>query len=364
MMQRHNWLKRLTKLVILMTVLAGMQGYSNAVVIVRLNDGRLFVVGGGRFSDDNGETWSAAVELPQYCAGSAAVAKDRIVLLGNRAFETDPGVYTHAEIWTASSTDGGKTWSEAQKLAFPYKYPSGITHKAIRLQDGTLFQGVSWDTVADREDKTTQEGSDYKVGALVSNDEGQTWTLVGEIHAQYEDSPRAIGGVDEPSYVQLPDGELYMLMRTGAGCLYEARSGDGGNTWTEATPTQMTVNDSPSAMHRLHTGEVVLIGQPAGLGRLCIWVSRDNCQTWSGPKPISGEPHGGESAADLFYGGRYCGITQAADDTIVAAWLQYVPPRGRLIQIGRFNRAWLPGAPVFEVPAIQEEPFLQVTTLS
>jgi len=125
MMQRHNWLKRLTKLVILMTVLAGMQGYSNAVVIVRLNDGRLFVVRGGRFSDDNGETWSAAVELPQYCTGSAAVAKDRIVLLGNRAFETEPGVYTHAEIWTASSTDGGKTWSEAQKLAFPYKYPSG-----------------------------------------------------------------------------------------------------------------------------------------------------------------------------------------------------------------------------------------------
>ena len=135
MIQQHSRLKSLTRLVILMTVLAGMQGYSNAVVIARLNDGRLFVVGGrlgGRFSADNGETWSAAVELPQYCGGSAAVAKARIVLLGNRAFETDPGVYTHAEIWTASSTDGGKTWSEGQKMAFPYTYPSGITTAKIR----------------------------------------------------------------------------------------------------------------------------------------------------------------------------------------------------------------------------------------
>ncbi len=49
---------------------------------------------------------------------------------------------------------------------------------------------------------------------------------------------------------------------------------------------------------------------------------------------------------------------------IVAVWLQYVPPHGRLIQIGRFNRAWLPGAPALQVPAIQEESLLQVTTLA
>ena len=67
MMHQQGWWRRLTKLVILMTVLAVMPGYSSGgVVVVRLNDGRLFLVSGrlgGRFSADDGETWTAVSRL-------------------------------------------------------------------------------------------------------------------------------------------------------------------------------------------------------------------------------------------------------------------------------------------------------------
>jgi len=304
--------------------------------IALLEDGRLFLAGThGVFSSDHGKTWSDPVKLPW--GGNIVVAKGRIVVLGHRVTRGEAdGVVTACDIVLSASTDGGKTWTGPQKVPFPYKYPSGMTHTGIRLNDGTLFVGVSWDMTVERVGKAVQNDQDYKVGALLSRDEGKTWQFVGELHADYADNPKAISGVDEPSYVQLPDGQIYMLVRTGAGCLYETRSLDGGKTWSKATPTPIPVDDSPSAMCRLQTGEVVLIGQPAGLGKMCVWVSTDNCRTWSNRKPLV-DPGAG-------WCGRYASVAQATDGTIVVVFRQYATPHGtgaRRITGARFNRAWL-----------------------
>ena len=315
-------------------------GHSLYPVIVTLEDERLFLtcnVGPpnrcvGVFSSDSGQTWSQPVDMPDG-GGSLVSVGDRIIAFRNHAIESSTGVCIGSEIWWTESRDAGKTWSARRKLPFPYKYPSGMTHAGIRLRDGTLFVGVSWDTVVDRQGQSTQSGSDYKIGAIVSADKGESWQFIGELHAAYRDDVIAIGGVDEPSYVELDDGSICLLARTGAGRLYQARSGDGGKTWSEATPTEIRVQDSPSAMCRLKTGEVLVLGQDAEIGQMCIWLSTDDCHTWSGPRQLikSYRP-----------GGRYGSITQAADGTIVAAWTQYVdPPNDRLVKIARFSRAWL-----------------------
>ena len=306
--------------------------------IVLREDGKLFLAAGthGMVSSDHGKTWSKLAKLP--CgSGSTVVADGRIIIFGTKVIKDADGVRTGADVLSTVSTDGGKTWSEPKKHPMPHKYTLPALHPAIRLNDGTLFTAVTWDTVIDRLGKSAgQVNSDYMIGPMVSRDEGKTWQLVAEIRADYPDNPRAISGVDEPSFVQLPDGQIYMLARTGAGCLYETRSFDGGKTWSKPKPTAIPVNDTPSAMCRLQTGEVVLVAQPSGLGKMCVWVSTDNCRSWMNRKLLVGEGAG--------WCGRMPSVTQAADGTIVAVFPQYATPQGtggRRITGARFNRAWL-----------------------
>ena len=306
--------------------------------IVLREDGKLFLAAGthGMVSSDHGKTWSKLAKLP--CgSGSTVVADGRIIIFGTKVIKDADGVRTGADVLSTVSTDGGKTWSEPKKFPVPHKYSLPALHPGIRLNDGTLFAAITWDIVTDREGKTpSQVDSDYMISPMVSRDEGNTWQFVAEIHADYPDNPRAIGGTDEPSFVQLPDGQIYLLARTGAGCLYETRSLDGGKTWSQPKPTPIGVNDTPSAMCRLQTGEVVLVAQPSGLGKMCAWVSTDNCQSWTNRKPLVGPGAG--------WCGRMPSVTQAADGTIVAVFPQYATPQGtggRRITGARFNLAWL-----------------------
>jgi len=305
--------------------------------IVLLEDGRLLLAGThAMFSSDHGKTWSKPKKLP--CgAGSTVVADGRIIIFGCKVIKGEDDAVIGADVLSTVSTDGGKTWSEPKKHPMPHKYSLPALHPAIRLNDGTLFTAVTCDIVTDRLGKSpSQADSDYLISPMVSRDEGETWQLISELHAEYPDNPRAIGGVDEPSFVQLPDGQVYLLARTGAGCLYEARSLDGGKTWSKPKPTPIAVDDTPSAMFRLKTGEVVLVAQPSGLGKMCAWVSTDNCRSWTNRKLLVGEGAG--------WCGRMPSVTQAADGTIVAVFPQYATPQGtggRRITGARFNRAWL-----------------------
>ena len=358
-------MRKLKGLLMAATILAVVDAACGDMIAV-LGDGRLFLArrDAGQFSSDNGKTWSAPVRLPTG-AGSIIVAEGRIVVMVNRAHRTSAGIYTRGDILMTSSTDGGKTWTDPREIPFPYKYATGITHNGIRLQDGSLFVGVSWDMTIEREGGGTQSTSDLKIGALVSTDEGKGWEFVdGDLHAEYPDHPVYVSGVDEPSYVQLPNGDIYLLARTGAGCLYEARSSDGGKTWSDPKPTPLKVADSPSAMWRLRTGEVVLVAQPAAINQMCAWISTDDCRTWLGPKQLySPKDHGP--------GGRYPSVTQAPDGTIVAAWPQYarnvqdgiyIHPQGIVDMIARFNRAWLlEGTGQEKTLPGKEEPSLEVT---
>lgn len=59
--------------------------------------------------------------------------------------------------------------------------------------------------------------------------------------------------------MQLPDGELFMLLRNSSGVFYQSRSGDGGDTWSEAAPTTLKTPVSPASFKLIPGTDALLL---------------------------------------------------------------------------------------------------------
>lgn len=172
---------------------------------------------------------------------------------------------------------------------------------------------------------------------MISTDGGQTWLSGGDTDASYEKvSGGAVRGTDEPAIVELDDGRVYMLMRTGADHLYEATSSDEGRTWSCARPSPVRGSNAPAALCRFQVGQRrgILCVWDDGLMRypLCAAASFDAGRTWGKARDIAG-PTDGKQAS-------YPSCAQAADGTLVAVWQQDVAG-GRDVRCARFTLDWL-----------------------
>src|SRR5258708_22389027 len=99
----------------------------------------------------------------------------------------------------------------------------------------------SWDLWAQAGTPARTEGEmDLKSGILVSKDRGLTWAPRGALHIfERKVRPNGTGGVCEPALVELANGDLYMLFRTGTSWIYEARSRDLGPSWTRPSQSKL-----------------------------------------------------------------------------------------------------------------------------
>jgi len=64
--------------------------------------------------------------------------------------------------------------------------------------------------------------------------------------------------VCEPTIAELSGGKLWMLLRTATDNLYEAFSEDGGETWTQPSPSQFYSYMTMPTFHRLADGRFLL----------------------------------------------------------------------------------------------------------
>ncbi len=317
----------------------------------RLGDGRLFSVFGvvskdvkhgrvfGAFSADGGKTWTKPrllLEDPPFTTGDPNMLID-----GNTVWVYATRVKTPNDIkkaWTLmiKSTDNGGTWSQPKELFIPRQYTPGKQHNGIKLRDGTYAMGISWDLWAEKNMNARTEGEmDLASGLLLSLD-GDNWTLHGELHAPMHDKvrPGFTNGLAEPSIVQLDNGEILMVLRHGSTHHYEARSKDGGLTWSKPKPSSLTGSNTPTALWRLEgQNEIVAVWNSNPLQRwpLVTALSKDGGRTWSKPRILSNK---GLQAS-------YPGLTQLADGTIVAVWQEATADGGRDIRCARFTREWL-----------------------
>jgi hypothetical protein len=284
-----------------------------------------------RFSSDNGRTWSdpeALFEFPKtfgsYSEGPWLTdQRGMIHLFGLHYLGCGPGGFDNwkscrAYPFHAMSTDKGKTWGPIQYCDFGHEY-TGSTNGAIELKSGRILLPISY--------LSGRMTGRFVTNLSLSDDAGKTWRpSTGECVVD-TGGHLLESGAAEPICIELKDGRIWMLMRTQGGYQYEAFSSDGGETWTEPTPSRFVSSNSPGALLRLRDGRIVLawnncMGPQHREGIMCSYdrqvlvaaISADDGKTWQGYREIG---QMGEEEQQI----SYPFLTESADGYILCSGL-------------------------------------------
>ena len=282
-------------------------------------------------------------------ADPSIVVLGRAVLVSCTTVDFTEGIRS-SKTWCVRSEDNGQNWGEPFEIPMNHRYTCGKCHRAVRLPSGTLLMGYSWDVLCEQGRTLQEEGQmDLRAGVMRSTDNGLTWTNGGDTSATYERlNGGAVSGTDEPAIVALEDGSVYMLMRTGATTLYEARSTDDGLTWHDIQPSPLRGTNAPATLGCFEAGGRKGIwcvwDNAADRFPLCAAASFDGGKSWTAPRDI-GFPYTGGQAS-------YPSCDQASDGTLLAVWQQDVPG-GRDVRCARFSPAWLLGGNVAQATPLK-----------
>lgn len=260
---------------------AGAGGYEAFPDVCRLSDGRLMCVfyagyghiavpnatlpKGGRISyctsADEGRTWSQPKTLydgPNDDRDpSITQLPDGRLMCSFFSLEwpTPGGPYQSQGSFLVTSSDLGKTWSEATLIAKGYYCSSPVRV----LSDGRLMLGLY------------AEGPAGQWGAITqSGDGGQTWSP--PVNIDSAGMPLAA----ETDVIELKDGRIYAALRAESGSAAWSESTDRGRTWSVAKPLGF-----PGHCHYLHRAVDGSILMAQRLPMTSLRISRDECRTWS-----------------------------------------------------------------------------------
>lgn len=138
------------------------------------------------------------------------------------------------------SSDGGKTWSAAEKL--PEGYIGPVKNKPVLLSNGDLVCASS------------TEGNGWNIHFEITSDFGKNWRKVGPI-ARGEEDLNAI----QPSILDHGEGKLQILARSRNWALVESWSYDNGETWTPLSKSSLPNNNSGTDAVTMQNGTHVLV---------------------------------------------------------------------------------------------------------
>lgn len=138
-----------------------------------------------------------------------------------------------------TSSDGGRTWSEARRLSDGILGP--IKNHAVTLKDGTIVSGSS-----------DEEGG-WRVHFEISKDQGTTWTRTADI------GDRQTMGLIQPGISLVDGNRLMAFCRSRAGKVFITSSTDGGLSWTPPAPTALPNPNSGVDAVGLKDGRTLLV---------------------------------------------------------------------------------------------------------
>lgn len=174
-----------------------------------------------------------------------------------------------AKIKYRTSEDSGRTWGPVQMLRDERGWMT--RNHPILLKDGRLLLPL-------------YSENQWRTEFMVSADRGASWQFLSEVCSK--------PGNIQAAVVELTDGSLYSVMRTGArkgqGKIWQTRSSDGGRTWS---PAELTALPNPNAgidMIKLASGKLLLAFNNSADWRtpLSLAVSDDGGKAWRVVKDV------------------------------------------------------------------------------
>ena len=174
-----------------------------------------------------------------------------------------------------TSTDGGKTWSAAQKL--PQGIFGPIKNKPVQLANGDILCPTS--------NETDKKPSAWAIYFERTSDLGKTWERTKLLHDGLKVS--AI----QPSILFLGGDKLQAVGRTRQGKVFQISSEDAGHTWGEISLTELPNPNSGTDAVTLKDGRHLLIYNHTAKGRspLNLAVSKDG-KVWEAALVLEDQP--------------------------------------------------------------------------
>jgi sialidase-1 len=238
------------------------------------------------FSRDDGRTWYGKATLQENIGKINVMCPDLLRLRSGKILFTfwvlnSPA---DAQVMYRLSSDDGKTWTAPKPIpASPAPmYWMNQHDTSIQLRSGRILNPLYF-TSDYRIDKH------IRVQAYYSDDEGGSWKASRTII----DIPESTRGAEEPVVVERKDGSILMLIRNITGHVYQARSSDGGETWTKPEPTSLGAPRSPISVKRIpSTGDLLTVWNQSTDKRwpLNVAISKDDGLTWGRSKTLDSTP--------------------------------------------------------------------------
>lgn len=239
-----------------------------------------------RISDDGGRTFGEPILVAsdgENTIGNPCPVFDRdtgrlhLLLNGNRS---DGGEHLILQgkaprsVLITLSDDMGESWSPLRDLTPDVKQPDWTWHAtgpchALQTKGGRLIVPCNHAVL----NAETESSGPYISGTLFSDDHGVTWRPGADI-GEY---------TNECSLAELPDGTLYMNMRSyhGKNRRAAARSSDGGASWSDFLLDEVLVEPVCQGSV-ICAGDALYFTNPASTRRenLTLRRSMDGGRTW------------------------------------------------------------------------------------
>jgi sialidase-1 len=245
----------------------------------------------GRYSADNGKTWSAEDVKIVDQEGRMNVMSVSLLRLQNgeiALFYLKKNSVTDCIPLIRISDDEAKTWSDPKPCITDKEgYFVLNNNRVIQLKNGRLVLAVSMHQ-SPGETKASEVG---RIWSYFSDDNGRSWKSGREVA-----NPDSIV-TQEPGMVELKHGDILMFLRTKSGVQYFSFSKDKGETWSAVEPGNIKSPCSPASITRIpSTGDLLLVWNDNGTDQkrtpFNIAFSKDEGKTWLNNKILENNPEG------------------------------------------------------------------------
>ncbi len=289
--------------------------------IIKLKSGKLLAFaearlkGSGDFGDidivlrtsvDKGRTWSQSAVVAEngsLQAGNPAPVVDeldpkypkgRIFLFYNTGNKTEQDVRRGLgtrEVWFKTSTDEGRTWSEAVNITSQVKKSdwrsfANTPGHAIQLAKGK-YRGRIFVPINYSKGGPQRDFSDYMAAGFYSDDHGRSFKISSDI---------GIPGSNEATAAEIGGGDILFNARNQKGdqkYRITARSSDGGETWQNVAFDKALPDPVCQGSLLTIDGKTTAFSNNADQkdrNNLTLRISTDEGRTWAKNYLIEGAP--------------------------------------------------------------------------